>query len=459
MDLSILDNQHPDLSKITTLLRKAGGRPYLVGGCVRDLCLNTSPHDLDIEVFGLCEERLIASLSKSYHLEMVGKQFGVFIIKGLPYDIALPRTEAKWGPRHTDFKINSDPYLPLEKAAARRDFTINAIYLDPETGKICDPFHGQKDLQNRLLRHTSSQFEEDPLRVYRAMQFIARFDLECHPETVELCSKMAADSLPKERVWEEFKKLILKGYQISKGLNFLREVKWLKNFPELAALDGCLQDPHWHPEGDVWTHTLLCMDAFSRRRSHQDAEDLIVGLAVLCHDMGKPETSFIEEGRIRSPRHDKVGMKTAETFLRRLTNDQSILQAIPPLVGEHMTPFQLYKTQSGDAALRRLSLRVGRVDRLLRVCRADREGRQTPWEPLPSPEVDWIESRMEAMGLKSKSPTPILQGRDLIEAGLTPGPKFSEILNQLFHDQIEGLFDDHQSGLIYLKKWLKKHRI
>ena len=330
MNLDSLRQKHENLTPVTNLLRDAGGHPYLVGGCVRDLCLGMTPSDLDIEVFGIEESTLLQALQTRYQVELVGKQFGVYIIKGLPFDIALPRTETKTGHKHTDFATRADPRLPLEIAASRRDFTINAMYIDLASGTLHDPHHGLQDLQHKILRHTSDQFSEDALRVYRAMQFIARFELTCHSETLERCKRMQGDSLPRERVWGEFKKLILSGVSIRRGLEFLRESTWIRYFPELAALVGCAQDPHWHPEGDVWNHTVLCMDAFAKRRTGDEQEDLIVGLATLCHDMGKPDTSFEENGRIRSPRHDKAGVSVATTFLQRLTHDQSILKNIPP---------------------------------------------------------------------------------------------------------------------------------
>lgn len=458
MNLSALHQQHPDLAILTQLLVEAGGQPYLVGGSVRDLCLGTIPKDLDIEVSSLSRNRLVRALSTRYDVDQVGKKFGVFILRGLPFDIALPRMETQTGPKHTDFEIEYDPDLPLERAAARRDFTLNAIYLDLKSGELIDPHGGLEDLARRHLRHTSHQFAEDPLRVLRAMQFIARFDLSCEPATVELCRTMSLSDLPRERIWEEFKKLILLGAHIRKGLHFLHDAGGLSHFPELEALVGCEQDPQWHPEGDVWTHTLLAMDAFAKRRIGSAEEDLIVGLAVLCHDMGKPLTSFREQGRIRSPRHEKEGVPVAERFLQRLTRDQRILQDVPPLVREHMVPHQLYATDASDAALRRLALRVGRVDRLLRVCQADREGRLDPWQPLPFPEGEWAEKRFEALQLKSSKPKPLILGRDLIQKGLTPGPHFSEILQSLFDAQLEGHFTTRESGLTYLDQWLHSHK-
>lgn len=456
MSISALFDHHPYLEKVITCIQEAGGIPYLVGGSVRDLHLGKLPEDLDIEVFGLPKDALKACLSRSFRIEYVGHAFGIFIIKGFPVDIAIPRTEIRTGSKHTDFEVTCDPFLSIEQAASRRDFTINSIYLNLIDGKQYDPFGGIEDLDAKILRHTSDKFPEDALRVYRAMQFIARFDLDCAPETLQLCRTINGNSLPKERIFAEFEKLILKGNNISKGLNFLKDCEWIKNFPELETLIDCHQDAVWHPEGDVWTHTLLSMNAFARRRTGETREDLIVGLAVLCHDLGKPDTSFKENGRIRSPRHDIEGVKVTEQFLSRITQNRDLLESIPVLVREHMIPMSLQKSNAGDAALRRLALRVGRVDRLLRVCQADREGRSDPWEPQPFPEGDWLTDRMNALELKNQKPTAIILGRDLIALGLTPGPKFGEILENLFQAQLDGVFQTHEEGIRYLKTILKK---
>ena len=164
------------------------------------------------------------------------------------------------------------------------------------------------DIRKKILRHVSPAFSEDPLRVLRGMQFVARFDLQVSPETIHLCQSVSIEELPPERIFEEWKKLILKGINITAGLNFLRDTKWLSYFPELLDLVGCKQDPEWHPEGDVWTHTLHCLDAFASSRIGVEWEDLVVGLAVLCHDLGKPSTTYrAEDGRIRSPMHEPKG--------------------------------------------------------------------------------------------------------------------------------------------------------
>jgi tRNA nucleotidyltransferase (CCA-adding enzyme) len=455
MNISALIDHHPYLKEVINCIQNAGGIPYLVGGSVRDLHLGTLPKDLDIEVSGLPKDALETCLSKSFRIEYIGHAFGVFIIKGLPVDIAIPRTEIRTGSKHTDFEITCDPFLSIEEAAARRDFTINSIYLNLVDGKQDDPYGGIQDLDAKILRHTSEKFPEDALRVYRAMQFIARFDLDCAPETLQLCRTIDGTSLPIERIFAEFEKLILKGINLSKGLEFLKDCGWIRYFPELEALIDCQQDPIWHPEGDVWTHTLLSMNAFAQRRTGDDREDLIVGLAVLAHDLGKPETSFEEGGRIRSPRHDIEGVKVAQQFLSRITRNRELLESVPVLVREHMIPLSLQKSNAGDAALRRLALRVGRVDRLLRVCQADREGRSNPWEPQPFPEGDWLKARMDALKLKNVKPKAILLGRDLIAIGLKPGPQFGKLLEILFQAQLDGAFETRKEGIKYLKTMLK----
>ena len=229
-------------------------------------------------------------------------------------------------------------------------------------------------------------FIEDSLRVLRGMQFIARFNLIRNIETIELCRSMDMGDLPPERIFEEWKKLILKGNNIGKGLNFLKSTHWLRFFTELMALDGCEQEPEWHPEGDVWVHTLHCMDAFASERIGDEWEDLVVGFAVLCHDLGKPLTTKIgEDGRIRSPMHEPKGEEPTRSFLSRLTNQVDLHEQVVPLVRRHLTPRTFYKDQAGDGAIRRLASKVKRIDRLVRVAAADIAGR--PPEKTNFPKV------------------------------------------------------------------------
>lgn len=429
----------------------AGGRAYCVGGCVRDALLGVEPKDVDVEIYGLEAEKIERILSKKFRFEIVGKSFGVWILKGLDIDVSMPRTERKTGIGHKAFEIVGDPFLTPKEACARRDFTINAILYDILSGDIIDEFGGMGDLKNKILRHTSERFSEDPLRVLRAMQFAARFNLDVAPETVELCSKIEMENLPEERIFEEWKKLILKGVEISRGLFFLRDCGWVKYFRELADMVDCPQDPRWHPEGDVYVHTAHCMDSFAKKRVGDDREDLIVGLAVLCHDMGKPKCTTIgDDGAIHSYGHDIIGGKVARKFLEHLTREKSIVEEVVPLVERHMAVLDLWRSNAGDGAIRRLAGKVKRIDRLVRLDDADRNGRP-PIEPEDSPQGLWIMQRAEALAIKDSAPKPILLGRHLIELGLTPSVKFKDILNAAYEAQLDGAFFDVEHAVKYAK--------
>ena len=242
--------------KVCTLVRDAGGRAWLVGGGVRDGARGLATRDVDLEVFGLQPDALRAILGATFTVDLVGESFGILKLRGLPIDVGVPRRESKQGSGHRGFAVHADPFLELHLAAARRDFTMNAIYLDPLSGEVADPFDGIGDLQRGILRHTSSAFGEDPLRVLRGMQLAARFDLEPAPETVRVCRGMDLEGLPPERLFEEWRKLVVLGVVPSRGLRFLEQTTWLRFFPELDALRGVPQDPRHHPEGDVWVHTL-----------------------------------------------------------------------------------------------------------------------------------------------------------------------------------------------------------
>ena len=451
------DDQKSAVKQITQLFKKEGADIYLVGGCVRDSLLGLSPKDIDIEIYKLPPETIETVLAKHFKIDSVGKNFGVFLLKGYSIDVSLPRKESKTGLRHTDFKITGDPYMHPKDAALRRDFTINAISYDLVKEVLYDPYNGIDDLSNKHLRHISPAFSEDPLRVLRAMQFIARFNLSVSPDTLKLCQSLTPNEIPKERIWEEWKKLLLKGHTISLGLQFLEDCEWLSYFPELSALTECEQDPEWHPEGNVWEHTKHCMDAFSKNRIGDDWEDLIVGLATLCHDMGKPKTTARgEDGRIRSPQHDVEGVGIAKAFLARMTEQKKVFDEVLPLVSEHMRPHNLYTNNSGDSAIRRLANKVKRIDRLIRVFQADQLGRP-PLKVTEDPVSDWLAERSHQLELQASAPKPIILGRHLLAENLKPNPIFKTLLKECFEAQLDGTFDNETDGLIYLKSLLEKH--
>jgi tRNA nucleotidyltransferase (CCA-adding enzyme) len=437
-------------AKIADGVRSVGGRAYMVGGAVRDGLLGLPVKDVDIEVFGVQAEKLREILRRHYTVIEVGASFGVFKLRGLDIDVSLPRRESKKGAGHKGFSVEGDPAMSLAEAALRRDFTINALYRNLADGALEDPLDGRKDLDKRILRHCGPAFGDDPLRVLRAMQFIARFGLKVAPETLEVCRAMTIEDLPAERLFEEWKKLILKGTAIADGMRFLRDSTWLRYFPELAALVGCEQDKQWHPEGDAWNHTLHCMDAFANLRTGDEYEDTVVGLAVLCHDLGKPLTTFTDEnGRIRAFGHDSAGEAPTRSFLDRITRQKQLVEDVVSLVKAHMQTSALHKSHASMAAIRRLALRT-RIDRLVRVTRADMRG--TPPTPHDETPCDWLLDMAHKMALQSTAPKPIIQGRHLIALGYKPGPEFSPILDKLFEAQLDGEFADEAGGIELLKK-------
>ena len=445
--------------EVLKLLREAGGRPVLVGGCVRDALLNLPIKDLDIEVFGLGTRDIENALRKKFGIINVGAAFGVTKLKDMSIDVSVPRRENRTGARHHDFEVQADPTMTPKDAAERRDFTINAISWNPETGEIIDPFNGLNDLKNGVLRHVSPKFSEDPLRVLRGMQFAARLKFTVAPETIKLCATLNPNDLPPERLFEEWSKLILRGVKPSLGLNFLRECGWTKYFPELHATIGVEQDPKWHPEGDVWSHTLECMDVFASERLNNRDEDLIVGLAVLLHDLGKATTTKIEaDGRLHAYGHEAESERLAVNFLNQITKETKVVESVLSLVRWHAQPYELWKIKSSDASVRRLAKKVNRIDRLIRVDSADRQGRG-PSSIGESPQGKWLMERALALHVEDSAPKSILMGRHLIALGYKPSDLFSKILNDANEAQLDGVFSDEASGLVWLKEYLSKNNL
>ena len=215
---------------------------------------------------------------------------------------------------------------------------------------------------------------------------------------------------------------------------------------------NCSQDPRYHPEGDVWIHTLHCLDVFASERVADPWEDLVVGLAVLCHDLGKPQTTTeAEDGRIRALKHEKVGVKVAEKFLARLTEQRKLVRQVLPLVAEHMAPSMLERAGSSDAAVRRLAKRVGRIDRLLRVARADALGRP-PLDSNPFPAGPWLAEKAQRLEVVDHAPDALVLGRDLLDMGWQPGPHFQGILDRVYRAQLDGKFSTNEGGRDYARK-------
>ncbi len=447
------------------------GRPRIVGGAVRDWLLGLEAKDLDIEVGGASFADLHRVLAPLGATDVVGRSFGVIKLRlpsGTEYDISLPRRESKTGAGHRGFRVEPDPLLSDAEAAARRDFTLNAIAWDPAVGRLIDPHGGEADLRARRLRHTSAAFVEDPLRVLRAMQFAARFDLVLDPATAALCRSIAGTyaELPVERVWHEWAKWAEKSQKPSRGLAVLAETGWLAHFPEIAALAGCPQDPDWHPEGDVFTHTSHCCDALASDPEWQNAAPRrrrLLMFAVLLHDVGKPACTLREEkppgsGRLRwtSPGHEGAGVAPAEAFLRRVGAPHDHAPAITPLVANHMVHHHGGPDGLSANAIRRLARRLhpATLADLAAVMRADARGRPPLTGEDSLPLIGRLLDRAAELALAAAAPRPLLLGRHLIAAGLVPGPEFKRLLDAAFEAQLDGAFADESGALMWLRKSL-----
>jgi len=441
------------LRQIEQLIRRAGGRTWLVGGSLRDLVLGRQPRDLDLEISGLPPGQLHALLTEQFSVQFVGKAFGVFKLQGLPVDITIPSRMLTDHASVPGLLRQSDPDMDIDESLARRDFTINAMAWDPDTLELRDPFNGRADLDAHVLRHASDRFGEDPLRVLRGMQLAARFGLTAAPETIVLCKTLTQEGQPSERLWEEWKRLLLHGIKPSIGLQFLSDCDWLRFYPELAALQGCEQDPVWHPEGDVWFHTLHCLDWFATERTGHHDDDLVVGLGILCHDFGKPATTTNDFGRITSRGHEPEGEAPTRRFLERLTNQDDLTNEVMPLVLCHLRPRALHDANASDSAVRRLARQVKRIDRLVRVARADHAGRPPKlFDGFPAGE--WLLEQARRLEVEDQAPAPIVMGRHVMALGVQPGPDMGQLLDECYEAQLDGIFSTLDEGIVFAKSKL-----
>jgi tRNA nucleotidyltransferase (CCA-adding enzyme) len=426
---------------IAASVREAGGRALIVGGWVRDRLMGRESKDVDLEVFGLPSLRVRSLLEALGRVEAVGESFQVYKVGDI--DVSLPRRESKSGRGHRAFEVTGDPDMTFPEAARRRDFTINAIGWDPLNDEYLDPYDGRGAIERRMLHVVdAATFADDSLRALRAVQFAARFEFALDERTRELCRSMALDDLPAERIWGEIEKLLF-APRPSVGLALALDLGIIERlFPELHALAGCPQEREWHPEGDVWVHTLQVVDQARKRVDDLPRpQQLVIMLGAVTHDFGKPATTVRLDGRIRSHDHEEQGVAPASVFLDRVNihsiDGYDVRRQVLGLVAQHLKPGAWFKVKDevGDGAFRRLAQKVD-LELLARLAKADCLGREPGQFDCSA--MDWFLDRARALGVEHRAPRPILLGRHLLELGLTPGPRVGEILKAVYEHQLDG---------------------
>ena len=444
------------VGRVAEAAARAGGRALVVGGWVRDRLRSTPSKDIDIEVFGIPQDRLPSLLSPLGRVESVGQSFPVYKLNPAggtvgEIDVALPRRESKRGRGHKGFEVHGDPSMSVAEAARRRDFTINAIAWDPLTDVYEDPFDGRADLERRLLRAVDANtFADDSLRALRAVRFAARFEFAIEDRTAALCRALSLDDLPAERIWGELEKLLLQAQHPSIGFNLALDLGIVRQvLPEMVPLVGCEQEPEWHPEGDVWIHTLMVIDRARELNGDLERPRLItVMLGAVCHDLGKPSTTAIVDGRIRSLDHEQAGVEPTRSVLDRLNihtiDGFDVRTHVVGLVAHHLKPGAFHKAANvTDGAFRRLAQKVD-LELLARLARADCLGRTGNFDCSA---MDWFVERARALGVEHQPPAPLLLGRHLLALGLEPGPRIGEILKQIYEKQLDGEIGSVEAGI------------
>ena len=411
------------LLKIANDIREAGGRAYLVGGWVRDALLGKSCRDYDVEVYDMAQDALVPILSKYGRTNLVGKAFGVIhlAMKGLSLDFSFPRTESKVGYGHRGFVVHTDEKLSFKEAALRRDFTINAMGMELPDLTLCDPYGGIDDLKTHTLRHVGPAFAEDSLRILRGVQFASRFGCTLAPSTVELCRTLSLDDLSVERLFEEFKKWLLKPGKPSLGLRAFLDIKLDEYFPEIRPFENS-----WDTLGAVLDNMAALRDsclAENKPCSLSEAQTMEFAFAALLADSAD----------------------TSLKFLERITNEVHLLKIVPPLLKAFR---EIAPAIVDDApALRRLAVKLGGLKLLCLLVQcapceffaADRDFSEKLWRAAI--EYDLLEA----------APQPYLTGKMLMDLGVKPGKQMGDIIKASFELQLDGKIKNAEDALAWVK--------
>lgn len=424
-------------------LQEKGHIAYLAGGCVRDMLRGETPKDYDIATSALPEE-ITSIFTKTRE---VGVHFGVVIVivNNQAFDVATFRNDGSYKDgRHPEEVTFSTP----QDDTARRDFTVNGIFFDPISEKYIDFVEGKSDIDKKVIRaigEPNLRFQEDHLRLLRAIRFAARFDYEIEAETWNSIKSNASgiSKISKERIRDELTKILLNENRVL-GFDLLVESGLMEHIiPEILQLKGCEQPPQFHPEGDVFVHTRLMLSLL------KDAPSIELVLSVLLHDIGKPATySFDEEAdRIRFNGHDKLGAEMSEQILRDLKFSNSIIEDVVQMVANHMTFKDVQKMR--QSKLKRFMSRSTFNDEI-ELHRVDCLG---SWGGLDN--YDFLNKKVVEFANEPIIPQPLLTGKDLIELGWSPGPDLGQTLNSVQDMQLEGKLNSKDEAL----DWVKSNRL
>ena len=407
------------LLKIAGDIREAGGRAFLVGGWVRDALLGKSCRDYDVEVYDMAQDALVPILSKYGRTNLVGKAFGVIhlAMKGLSLDFSFPRTESKVGYGHRGFVVHTDEKLSFKEAALRRDFTINAMGMELPELTLCDPYGGIDDLKSHTLRHVGPAFAEDSLRILRGVQFASRFGCTLAPSTVELCRTLSLDDLSVERLFEEFKKWLLKPGKPSLGLKAFLDIKLDEYFPEIRPYKNS-----WETLGIILDNMVPWRDTLPEAQAMEFAF-----AALLC-----------------------ASQETSLKFLERITNETHLLKVVPPLLKAYQ---ELDTAIVNDApSLRRLAVKLGGLKLLALLVKC------TPREFYAGSVADGecfadkLWNAASELDLIEEAPQPYLTGKMLMDLGVKPGKQMGEVIKASFELQLDGKIKNAEEAIAWARK-------
>ena len=428
---------------VVSEIARNGGVPFFVGGYVRDRMLGLVPKDIDIEVYGILPENLKEILGNFGDVVECGESFGVYKLGNL--DFAIPRKEKSTGRGHKTIDVDSDPFLDPKIACRRRDFTINAIMRNAITGEVLDFFGGKSDLKNGVIRAVDpSVFTDDPLRMLRAAKFAARFGFEIEQGTLQMMQKNRyyVRNLPIDRVFGEISDILMKGIKPSKGFRILEYTGILElMLPEISALQSIEQSEKWHPEGNVFNHTMLCID-------YNGSRTLPLQLARLYHDTGK---IFGSIGHA-----EKSAEIVRDTFPKDLTNNKEIIEEVANIVAHHMI---FYGGSVTRTRVKRIASKVN-LPVLVEMVRSDKLTRPLPEEMLEE-DRRHIDKFLEVYEEVQNEVAPIILGRDIQREfpEIKPGPIFKDILDAVYEEQLNDRFTDHETGICMLKEVVRRFKI